>query len=383
MINLERKKAMQIFFRPAICICRLLISICAILLLGACAPDNKLGQLVDDCESFGELRVVCGVQAPEDLALLPDASGLLLSEYGGMQGSGGRISLFDIDSESVHVLYDADSANDLKLAQNAWGELGCEQAGEFSPHGFDLARRPGGRWQLLVVNHAERESIEFFELYPGAAGDWQLAWRGCVLAPGNVALNDVAATGSGFVVSQMSSKSRFKTLWSFMLGRDNSKLWRWTLERGLDAIDGLDGVGFNGVASDNAGKRFFINAWGEGKLLVYDRISKKLTHEVALPHGDNSTWDAASPGKLLVASQRGSLFSMARCVSKHNTNCATPFDITEFDTRDMQHKILFRSDGQYFGGGTTAVRVKDTLYIGSFTGQRLLIAPVGYGTQSL
>ncbi|NNL11103.1 MAG: hypothetical protein HKO84_05025, partial [Pseudomonadales bacterium] len=81
LMNLESNKAMRFYLGAALSICRLLIATSAIFLLGACAPDNKLGRVIDDCASFGELRVVCGVQAPEDLALLPDASGLLLSEY--------------------------------------------------------------------------------------------------------------------------------------------------------------------------------------------------------------------------------------------------------------------------------------------------------------
>ncbi|MGB5323839.1 MAG: hypothetical protein WBN40_00260, partial [Pseudomonadales bacterium] len=74
-----------------------------------------------------------------------------------------------------------------------------------------------------------------------------------------------------------------------------------------------------------------------------------------------------------------SLVTFARCLGRHGHNCGAAFSIVEIDSDTLQQRELFRDDGKYFGGGTAALRVGDTLYIGSFTGRRLLVAPVGYG----
>jgi hypothetical protein len=90
------------------------------------------------CEAVGPARPICGFQNPEDLELLP----------------------------------------------------GPGPPPELGPHGIHLAARRDGAQQLLVVNHRGRESVEFFELEPTPAG-WDLAWRGCAVAPEGVWMNEV------------------------------------------------------------------------------------------------------------------------------------------------------------------------------------------------
>ena len=42
----------------------------------------------------------------------------------------------------------------------------------------------------------------------------------------------------------------------------------------------LQGVGFNGVVSDNQNKRFYVNAYGENKIKIFDRIkTNAAVHE--------------------------------------------------------------------------------------------------------
>jgi len=350
--------------------------------IGLCACSDVLNTVhtEQDCEPQGDLRVVCGIQAPEDLAALPDHSGLLISEYGHQGIMGGRLSLYDIATGSTRILYDLASINDLRLGQNLWGDDHCAEPEVFSPHGFDLSQRPSGRWQLLVVNHGGRDTIEMFELMKNQPSGWALEWRGCVMADGNSVLNDVAATDNGFVASEMVQvDSFFNGGLDYILGRQNGRLWRWTLQSGLQTVPDLQGVGFNGVVSDNQNKRFYVNAYGENKIKIFDRIKKLTTGEVAIEKADNTNWDSTRDGFLLVASHQANLLQMAWCVSHGQVNCNVPFSIYEVNIDTLQKKEIFHSDGEYFGGGTAAIHINHQLFIGSFAGNRLLIAPMGYG----
>jgi len=104
-----------------------------------------------------------------------------------------------------------------------------------------------------------------------------------------------------------------------------------------------------------------------------------VLHELDIPSADNTNWDINRPGKLLIASHEVNMLDMMGCMSDASKNCPAKFEIIELDINDYSTRTLFRSDGKYYGAGTAALRVGEQLFIGSFTGERLLVAPVGYG----
>jgi hypothetical protein len=61
---------------------------------------------------------------------------------------------------------------------------------------MDIEQREDGRHELFVVNHRERESIELFEVIDGNSLP-TLEYRGCVLATGDMAFNDVVGHADG------------------------------------------------------------------------------------------------------------------------------------------------------------------------------------------
>ena len=61
--------------------------------LSGCQSDSVLD--VDLCQPYDGLTPLCGYQSPEDLALLPDSSGLLVSEFGQMGETGPVIDIID------------------------------------------------------------------------------------------------------------------------------------------------------------------------------------------------------------------------------------------------------------------------------------------------
>ena len=165
-------------------------------------------QEITDCDAHDGLEPLCGVRGSEDLEVLPGGGQLIVSESRVQFDAEGRmhwlpsgLARLDLGTRQPQPLYPAPgSAHPV----DHWGDADCkgEIGAALSPHGMQLSRRADGRWQLLVVNHGGRESVEIFELL-GRGARASLAWRGCVLAPPHAFLNDVAALAAGgFVVTQ-------------------------------------------------------------------------------------------------------------------------------------------------------------------------------------
>ena len=358
----------------------LLFGLC---LLSACSA--RIETVTDErCRAMGDLMPICGFQMPEDLVLLPDRSGILVSEYGSMGEAAGRLSLLDLSDNSRHILYrgaenSAEDALDSTTSRPAiWGDASCHRSRSFSPHGIDLSQRPSGRWQLLAVNHAEqRESLEWFELRH-RDGRWQLIWRGCVEATDDSVFNDVAASRDGFFVTRMMPRDRgVLSFADYFFKRRQGFVWHWTPRQGFVRVAGSEGVMPNGIAVD--GEHLYINMYGEKVLKVFHRGSGEVVAALPVGNVDNSNWDVGREGRLLLASHQFSFLDMLHCMRDSAQNCAAPFRIIEVDSKTLTYRTLLQSDGQFFGSATAALRVGDALYIGSFAGQRILRAPVGYG----
>ena len=70
---------------------------------------------------------------------------------------------------------------------------------------------------------------------------------------------------------------------------------------------------------------------------------------------------------------------MIKCMAGADDNCESPFEVIELDTTDFSQRSLVVNNGKFFGAATSAVRLGNKLYIGSFSGNRILIAPIGHG----
>src|SRR5215475_10825635 len=160
-------------------------------MLFACASQPARAPIMD-CVARGNARPVCGFQNPEDLAALPGGAAILVSEYAGMQGEGaGDLAVFVLASDERRVVLRG--VDPTARPTPGWGDPSCRPptSGRIAPHGIDLAPRSDGTLALAVVQHAERESIELFEV-AGSGAVWELTWRGCVIPPADTWLNDVA-----------------------------------------------------------------------------------------------------------------------------------------------------------------------------------------------
>lgn len=345
-------------------------TVAACVLLAACQP------LRSDSGDAPELQAVTGLQAPEDIEVLPDDRYLLLSQFGGMEGGPGSLVVFDRESSEHRRLYPQPGA--LSGGAGPWGDQRCpgEPGSALSPHGIHLSRRDDGALQLLVVNHGGRESVEFFEV-SGAGGDIALEWRGCAVGPEDSFLNDVAALPDGRVlVTHMFDRSIAATPEGqarALSGEVEGWVWEWRPRQGFRVLAGSRQTFPNGIQVDAEGRYAYVNLYGADAVIKLDLSRGEVVARAAVPSPDNSSWGA--DGRLLVASHIGTEETLApECQSAESRFCPMAFQIVALDPATMQGEVIFSHDGgEPMGAGTVAVEVDDHLYIGSFVGDRMLV----------
>src|SRR5690554_6270527 len=141
-----------------------------------------------ECVSGDGYEAICGIAPPEDLEPTPDGRFMFMGITPGMDGA--QVPRLQIMDRSNYQARDID----LVIAPEAgWGDSDCAAPPlPMGAHGIHLSERADGRHQLLVVNHNDREAIEFLEVAP-ADDTWTTTWRGCVENEELGRFNDVAA----------------------------------------------------------------------------------------------------------------------------------------------------------------------------------------------
>ena len=323
------------------------------------------------CEETDGIHSICGLSAPEDLVPAPNGRDLI---FGQMVTPGG-LFLLDTRDDSVHPLL---PEGPVPAPTELWGEADCRQPTSWlGAHGLDLRQRVDGRWQLLVVNHTERESVEFFELLDADTDRPRAVWRGCAIAPEEGNFNDVIGLADGsLLVTHMADRRR--QLWSALLaafGRDTGFVYRWTSESGFVPLPGTEGAHPNGILLAPDEQSFYLNIYFGGSVRQHAVDSGALLAEVAVEKPDNSSW--ADDGRLLVASHQANLWQLFRSLEQdHGEPSLLPFTVVAIDTETMVARPLLQREGPPMGAGTVALQRGGNLYIGSYVGDRIIRLPM-------
>jgi hypothetical protein len=338
------------------------------LVLTACGGNPP----ITSCNPVGRAKPLCGYQNPEDLALLPDGRHVIVSEYGDAGARPGRLSMLDLGTREHTILF----AGGEPQGAGPWGARDCEgpPSSAFSPHGIHLSKRADGLLQLLAVQHGGRESVEMFEVLP-AEGSYQLAWRGCAVAPEG-GLNDVVALPEGgFLVTRFGPSSpaafMFAAAKATLFGGETGWVYAWSPERGFSEVPGTRGAGPNGIELSADGEKIFLNTTLASEVLRIDRRSGAIEARAAVSLPDNLTW--APDGRLRVASLRGKMSELMSCNRIQSGSCAMPFAIVALDPGTMATQTIYEGGpGTPSGAGTVGLEVKGGLLIGTFAGDRIV-----------
>ena len=343
----------------------------ATVLVAGCAAD--LPPIVG-CEPVADIRPVCDMQTPEDIAAVPDGRHLLLAHFSGMETGTGSLSLFDTQTEQLRTLFPPQESV-LNYDGAEWGQADCPAPDWeiFRPHGTHLRQLADGRWRYLVVNHGGRESVEMFELTL-AGGDSSLSWRGCVLAAQDTRMNDVVGLSNGdLIFSRMLSTGGNIEFFLSTLGVDSGDLWRWNKETGLRILPGTEAAQPNGLEI-SADERFvFANMYFEKEIWKVDVDSGETVAVGEVAYVDNSAW--GTDGRLWLVSHTGSPMEMLSCLNHQAQTCGASFEIVAMDPGTMQTELVFSHSGPPMGAATVAVPQGNRVYMGSFVGDRMISVP--------
>ncbi len=350
---------------------------CALTACATSAPQSRPSATAN-CQPYENTQPICEFSNPEDLALVPGSSTLIVSEFGDFHGTQpGALVFYDYATQQRRTAYDG---RDTRTPDQVWGDASClAPPGEvFSPHGIDLSRRADGRWQLLVVQHGGRESVEFFEL-TGVVGYPRLIWRGCAIAPAKASLNSVAATdeGSIFVTNMQSTDSS----WQDDMATPelaSGRVYRWHSTTGFEELPGSRGVMPNGIAAKRDGSAIFVAYSGENRIKKLDGNSGAVLAEETVPAVDNVKW-SADGSTLVAASFTGTQDSavFAACTSSTVGVCPVDFAIVALAPATLATQILFENGAAPMGAGTVGLKVGSELFIGTFSGNRILRVDLG------
>ncbi len=344
---------------------------------------GTLREPIRACEKIGNIEPICGFSNPEDMDVLPDHQTLIISQIGNLKNTAtGKLVFFDTKSQIITTAFPL-ALKGVADPDNKWGTPACPGVPglEFSPIGISLRQRDDGRWQVAAVNQGQRNSVEMFEVLKIDAG-YSLAWRGCVIPPDGTNLNDVALMrNGGFVASHMFDTRDpvifgFSTgIWKAQLGMNTGYAIEWLPDASekFRVLEESHAPFLNGIQMSADDKTVFVSVTSGNEILKLDRVSGKKLATAMIASPDNLAWD--QHGYLLAASLSGSKFEHLACLKHPGANCGMAFTIARINPQTMEVENIFQHEGAPMGAATVAQQVGDSLFLGSFTGDRIIKIP--------
>ncbi len=331
-----------------------------------------------DCAAGNELEYVCGPQKPEDVIAVPGSKWLIASGF--MPGAG--LKLVDTSTRTYSFWYRGDKTQ-IRADRRAFANCpGPVDPALFNARGLSLRRLSADRSRLLVVNHGGRESIEIFDLHLGK-GAPRLTWRGCLLMPPGQVGNSVASFADGTILVTVLTRPG-TTIADFVQGRVTGGVWQWRPgDAAFTLLPGTELPGNNGLETDPDQRRFYVVAFGWHAVVVFDRNDTRIPLARIEAPGfmpDNIHW---SGGRLLLAGMRldepacGGLRQVVNGIADPML-CHRGWVVGEVDLQ--RQNITFVAEGASetaFNGLSSAMIVKDELWLGSYQSDRLAVRRLG------
>jgi hypothetical protein len=315
------------------------------------------------CTNTADVQFVCGPQAAEDLVVVPGAQWVVASSFSGTGG----INLIRVSDRTTIRAYPSPAAAetfDGKTYKTCPGAPDAAAKAKYQTHGLSLRPGRNGLHTLYVVVHGARESIDVFTL-DARPQTPTLTWIGCAVAPDPIGLNSVRwLDDGGFIATNFSPRG--VSFAAMQKGEKNGELWEWHTASGWQKVPGSEASGANGVEISPDGKTLYVASWGSQSFFRLSRGDKEPKRD-EVPLGfrvDNIRW--AADGTLLGTGQgqAGGPGQPAETV------------VVRIDPKTMKvTEVLRRPAANGFSAGTVAVEVGKTLWVGSFTGDRIAIFP--------
>ena len=308
------------------------------------------------CDPVGEIQFICDMVSPEDIAVIPGAEWAIVS--GAREG--GRLQLLNVSDKSTTVLFptpDSEQRHDAEAYPECPGPFDLANPDVSRLHGLYLEPGADGTHTLLVVHHGPREAIEFFEVDAGDTPP-SLAWIGCAVAPEGANLNSVVALpGGGFATTNAG------------IG-----VWEWQADSGWEVLPESEDTAPNGIEVSEDGETLYIAGWAEEKLTRLSRGVEPVRKDVIQLGFRPDNLRMALDGSVIYAAghtdRDGNSITLPREPTLETTNVAA----IDPETLELE-RVFVHPAMNGFVSSTTAIRIGDELWLGSYRGDRLAYLP--------
>ncbi len=346
----------------------------SLLMAAAMLAASRPAAAAGPCNPAGKLDFVCGPLNAEDLVQVPGTRWIVASGMdGGAAGSHGSLHLVSTQNKSWKTLFPGSNPQ-VKWDKATYTDCPSPpDLGKFSAHGINLRPGNGGNDTLYVVDHGGREAIEVFALDSNGA-EPSVAWVGCAVMPAHTWPNAVAPVpNGGFVVTDMFDPQDPKAPDRMNAGENTGAVYEWHPHQGFKLVPGTQLSGDNGIEVSRDGKWLYVAGWGNKAVLRVSRGGSGPVERQMIPVGflaDNLRW--ASDGQLMVGGQDVPAKQVFSCFQSHNTRCIEPWRIVRWDTATMKIiPVISEKGNPVFGGATTGLQIGDTMFVGTFRGDRI------------
>lgn len=259
-VVLEKHMKRAILF----CVSAALLVTAGVSVAGDASPHSGLkgaGGSAQPCQPVEDIRFICDVISPEDLAVVPDSDWVIAS---GNQ-EGGRIQLVSVSRKTARVLFPSATSSvrhDHEEYPACPGPL-ADEGNAFRAHGLYLKSGMERVHTLYVVHHGGRESVEVFELDARYA-EPALTWIGCAVGQEGAVLNGVVALPDGGLAATVTNAN----------GANADAVYEWHAKTGWTKVPGSETSSPNGLEISADGKWFYVAGWPDERFI---RVSRGVT----------------------------------------------------------------------------------------------------------
>ena len=303
------------------------------------------------CETVGNIRFICDLISPEDLAVVPGMDWVIASG----NRAGGRIHLINAGNKTATVLFPGGTTSerlDTNVYPDCPGPIDPNEGDDFNAHGLYLDPGQDDVHTLYVVHHGSRESIEVFEV--NARSTPTLTWVGCAVAPDPLGLNGVVALpGGGFATTSPRT----------------GDVWEWQTDTGWRLVPGSENTAPNGLEVSADGRWLYIAGWAEEKLTRLSRGQTPMQKDVIDLGFRPDNLRMALDGSVIFAAGHGNIQD-PRAPLEETSNVATIDPQTLTVERIFEHPAMAG-----FVASTTAIQIGREMWLGSHRGERVAYFP--------
>lgn len=325
---------------------------------------------LQNCPASGGLDYICGMTNPEDLVGIPDSRWIISS---GMAPNSG-LHLIDTTEKT------AERWVSPKVAKPSSPYQDCEsqpEADEIQAHGISLRDMENGHAKLYVVNHGGktlvtdlangkgRETIEIFDIDKTQAKP-TLTWQGCVAMPKGLVANAVVSDSKGAIYAtvMLHPNTTPEQLWT---NTPTGAIYRWSPDsQGFELLVGTELTGNNGIEISKDDKALYVvHMQGLSKFTATSpavRLAQGYNRDGL---GDNLHWVG---DELIVSASR-----LENCpTTGADYSCMKGYHVSSVNPETLQITPLVKGENtDKFSGVSVGLPIGDTLWLGSFTGDRV------------